>query len=84
MEKQATYFKERFSSVGRNDETFRKNKVSKVRKDVLSLEKRIAVSFHSLKDQGSMRMTANAFGIARCTVGQIVQETYYFKILVQN
>ena len=42
---------------------------SKVRRDVLSLEKRVAVTLHYLKDQGSMRMTANAFGIARCTVG---------------
>ena len=44
--------------------------------DVLSLEKRIAIALHCLKDQGSMRirMTANIFGIARCAVGQVVQE----------
>ena len=48
---------------------------SKVRRDVLSLEKRVAITLHYLKDQGSMRMTANVFGIARCTVGQIIQET---------
>ena len=27
-----------------------------------------------LKDQGSMKMTANTFGIARCTVGAVVHE----------
>ena len=27
-----------------------------------------------LKDQGSMTMTANTFGIARCTVGGVVHE----------
>ena len=36
------------------------------------LEKRVVV--HYLKDQGSMTMTANIFGISRCTVGQIVYE----------
>ena len=46
---------------------------SKVQRDVLSLEKRV-VALHYLKDQGSMRMTTNAFGIARCTVGKIIQE----------
>ena len=47
---------------------------SKIRRDVLSLEKRVAVTLYYLKDQGSMKMTANVFGIARCTVGQVVQE----------
>ena len=37
----------------------------KVRRDVLSLEKRVAITLHYLKNQGSMWMTANAFGIAR-------------------
>ena len=46
----------------------------KVRRDILNLEKRVAVTLHYLKDQGSMTMTANAFGITCCTVGQIIQE----------
>ena len=45
-----------------------------VRTDVISLEKRVAITLYYLKDQGSMRLTANAFGIARCTVGQVVYE----------
>jgi len=51
-----------------------KTRSCRVRNDVLSLEKRIAVTLHYLKDQGSMRMTGNAFSIARCTVGQVVKE----------
>ena len=36
--------------------------------DVLSVEKQLALTLYVLKDQGSLSMTANAFGIARCTV----------------
>ena len=54
---------------------FYKEISSKVRNDVISLEKRIAVTLYYLKDQGSMTMTANTFGIARCTVGKILHET---------
>ena len=57
---------------------FAVTRASKVRRDVLSLEKRVAVTLHYLKDQGSMRMIANAFGISRCTVGQIIQEICMF------
>ena len=53
---------------------YAKHRSSRVRQDVLGLEKRVAITLHYLKDQGSMRMTANTFGIARCTVGQVVQE----------
>ena len=35
--------------------------------DVLSVEKQLALTLYFLKDQGSLSMTANAFGIARCT-----------------
>ena len=45
-----------------------------VRKDSIMLEKRVAITLHYLKDQGSMIMTANLFGIGRCTVGQVVYE----------
>ena len=38
------------------------------------MEERVAITLHYLKDQGSMRMTANTFGIGRCTVEQVVQE----------
>ena len=66
--------KEDFQVLLKMIRTFAVTRSSKVRRDVLSLEKRVIVTFHNLKDQGSMRMTANAFGIARCTVGQIIQE----------
>ena len=35
--------------------------------DVLSVEKQLALTLYFLKDQGSLSMTANAFGIACCT-----------------
>ena len=53
---------------------YAKHRSSRVRRDVINLEKRVAITLHYLKDQGSMRMTANTFGIARCTVGQVIQE----------
>ena len=53
---------------------FAKLRSSKVRQERKSLLKRIAITLHYLKDQGSMKMTANIFGIARCTVGAFVHE----------
>ena len=55
-------------------EPFTYERSNKVRQDVISLEKRVAITLYYLKDQGSMKMTANAFGIARCTVGQVIHE----------
>ena len=46
---------------------------TRVRKDTIDLPKRVAITLYYLKDQGSMQMTANTFGVARCTVGQIVK-----------
>ena len=51
-----------------------KERSSQVRQDVINVEKRVAVTLYYLKDQGSMKLTANSFGIACCTVGQIMQE----------
>ena len=53
---------------------YAKERSTKIRKDVISFEKRVAITLYYLKDQGSMKMTANTFGIARCTVGQVVYE----------
>jgi len=39
--------------------------------DVLSVEKQLAFTLYFLKDQGSLSMTANAFGIAFFTVSMI-------------
>ena len=49
-----------------------KQRSSKVRKDVISVEKRLEITLYYLKDQGSMKMTANTFGVARCILGQMV------------
>ena len=62
--------------------SFAKVRSSKVRQDLLSLEKRIAITLHYLKDQGSMKMTENTFGMARCTLGAVVHEIY--QILNEN
>ena len=53
---------------------FYKEKSSKVCNDVISLEKRIAITLYYLKDQGSMTITANTFGVARCSVGKVLHE----------
>jgi len=53
---------------------FAKERSTKVRADTINLEKRVAITLYYLKDQGSMKMVANTFGVARCTVGQIVFE----------
>ena len=39
--------------------------------DSLSLKKSLAITLYNLKDKDSMKMTANAFGIARCTVESV-------------
>ena len=61
---------------------FGKLHLPKVRQDVLSLEKRIVITLYYLKDQVPMKMTANTFGIARCTVESVVHEIY--QILSEN
>ena len=47
---------------------------SVVRSDILSLEKKLAVTLYYLKDQGSLIMTANTFGIAKCTASKSIHE----------
>ena len=42
--------------------------------DVLSVEKQLAMTLYFLKDQGSLMMTANAFGVANCTVSSVVRK----------
>ena len=41
--------------------------------DVLSVEKQLAMTLYYLKDQGSILMTTNAFGVALCTVSIVVR-----------
>ena len=53
---------------------YAKERSSRVRQDVINLEKRVALALYYLKDQGSMQMTSNTFGTAQCTVGQVIQE----------
>ena len=42
--------------------------------DVLPVEKQLAMTLYFLKDQGSLMMTANAFGVANCTVSSVVRK----------
>ena len=44
------------------------------RDDVLTVEKQLAMTVSFLKDQGSLSMTANAFGVAICTVPVVVRK----------
>ena len=45
--------------------------------DVLSVEKQLAMTLYFLKDQGSLAMTANGFGVAFCTVSVVVRKVCY-------
>lgn len=42
--------------------------------DVLSVQKQLAMTLYYLKDQGSINMTANTFGVAMCTVSMVVRK----------
>ena len=53
---------------------YAKERSSRVRQDVISLEKRVAIALYYLEDQGSMQITSNTFGITPCTVRQVIQE----------
>lgn len=44
--------------------------------DVLSVEKQLAMTLYFLKDQGSLMMTANAFGVVNCTVSLVVRKVH--------
>ena len=44
------------------------------RGDVLSVEKQLAMTLYYLKDQGSLRMTANSFGVAICTLSVVLRK----------
>ena len=44
--------------------------------DVLSVEKQLAMTLYFLKDQVSLMMTANAFGVVNCTVSLVVRKVH--------
>ena len=44
------------------------------RDDVITVEKQLAMTLYFLKDQGSLSKTANAFGVAICTVSVVVRK----------
>ena len=44
------------------------------REDVVTAEKKVAMTLYYLKDQGSYRMTANTFGIAKSTLSKILRQ----------
>ena len=50
-----------------------------VRKNTLSLDKRLALTLHYLKDQGSCSMTCNAFGCSKATISLGVNEVCNIK-----
>ena len=41
---------------------------------VLSVEKQLAMTLYFLKDQGSLRMTGNTFGVAVCTLSVVLRK----------
>ncbi len=47
--------------------------------DVLSVEKQLAMTLYYLKDQGSLRMTANTFGVAVCTLSVVLRKVCTWK-----
>ena len=44
------------------------------RPDTVSAEKKLAMTLYYLKDQGSLRMTSNIFGVAPCTLSLIIKQ----------
>ena len=66
--------RENFQELVKLIRPYAKERSCRVRNDIISLEKRLAITLYYLKDLGSMTMTANVFGIARCTVGQVIKE----------
>ena len=42
--------------------------------DVLTVEKQLAMILYYLKDQGSLQMTANTFGVAVCTSSVVLRK----------
>ena len=55
--------------------SFAREGLTKVCRNSPSLEKRLAITLYYLEDQSSMKMTVNSFGIPRCTVGRVVEES---------
>ena len=53
---------------------FAKERCTKLRNDIITLEKRTAITLHYLKDKGSLRVTANSFGVVKCTTSVTVLE----------
>ena len=53
---------------------YAKESSCQVRRDVITLEKRVAITLYYLKDQGSLLMTGNTFGIAKSTTNIVIKE----------
>eukprot|EP00794_Sanderia_malayensis_P020675 gene20675-biopygen17064 len=47
------------------------------RGDTISSSKKLAMTLYYLKDQGSLRMTSNAFGVAPCTLSLAIRHVCY-------
>ena len=61
---------------------YAKERSSEVRKDIITLQKRVAITLYYLKNQGSLLMTGNTFGIAKSTTSVVVDEIC--RILAEN
>lgn len=66
--------REVFMSVVEKLRVFLTPKPSPRGSDTISVEKQLGVTLYYLKDQGSLVMTANAFGLATCTVSVVVRK----------
>ena len=53
---------------------YARTRSSRARQDIITLEKRIAMTLHYLKDQGSVIMTANTFGCSVASTCKAVKE----------
>ena len=53
---------------------FASKRSTRARTDIVTLEKRVAITLYYLKDQGSFIMTANTFGVSTSTVSKSVKE----------
>lgn len=75
MEKELTNVKSQFSETREPDQTLCNRKILQSMGRRNKFRKESCYSTLLLKkDQGSMQMTSNTFGIARCTVGHVIQE----------
>ena len=55
---------------------YARERSKRARQDIITLEKRVAMTLHYLKDQGSIVITANVFGCSVSSTSNAVKEIY--------